>query len=362
MSYSETIGEIDRNMPPVLPELATILDVDGTPLEISRPNDESMQTWSRSPKVVGTPSECVTAGEVIYPGRPSASIKVPDGYVYDSDGIAYRVEDRLAMTANSIVLIGSDLDSGGKVALKFSSDRQKIEEEYENIVSLNGHPNALQLAGSGIIEGDKDSSPALVTRFVEGTNLSNFVPKGSKQANLAHFAEVIDPVIDSLTVIEALHKQGKVYRDYNPRQVIATPANHGVLTDLQTVAQEGQHMNGVVGTVEYMPPEALRNEEVRHESDLFSIGLSIGKLIVGESGDVRTIITQKLSDDQKEMRLRELAMGRLPVDLEKVHEVAPAPLAEVIDISTERDPDDRVIEVADFKRALMQTRDQLIAA
>lgn len=85
--------------------------------------------------------------------------------------------------------------------------------------------------------------------------------------------------------IEHLHKQGIVYRDCKPENILLDEAGHVRLSDLglAVVLPEGESVRGRVGTVGYMAPEVIDNERYSFSPDWFSFGCLVYEMIEGQA-------------------------------------------------------------------------------
>lgn len=302
-------------------------------------------------------------GFVALPGN--RGIALPDGrFVYDSEGIAYELGGQLARTGNSKLLHAVDTETGEAKVFKFTG-RDKVLAERQAIEDLNGHPNVLSLSDAGIYEAPRGLSSALITDFVPGKTLDEFVPHEDSEKNMKHFGQIVVPLIDTVEVVQTLHEQGKVARDIKPGQTIVHAiTGRGIVTDLQTVTMEGEEDLGR-GTLGFLPPEAIaglgqtEHVEVRRESDIYALSMSIGGLLVGFKDDAHHQSTVSLTEHMIDRTITSDDMGQV-VDLFEVREIAPPHLAEVLEAAAEDQPENRC-DIADIKNALIETRD-LIAA
>merc|ERR1712223_25839 len=82
-----------------------------------------------------------------------------------------------------------------------------------------------------------------------------------------------------------LHKEGIVYRDCKPENILLDSKGHVRISDLGLAVEipEGEAVRGRVGTVGYMAPEIIDNEKYTFSPDWFSLGCLIFEMIEGRA-------------------------------------------------------------------------------
>eukprot|EP00088_Acartia_fossae_P014165 TRINITY_DN17557_c0_g1_i2.p1 TRINITY_DN17557_c0_g1~~TRINITY_DN17557_c0_g1_i2.p1 ORF type:complete len:440 (+),score=115.65 TRINITY_DN17557_c0_g1_i2:110-1321(+) len=82
-----------------------------------------------------------------------------------------------------------------------------------------------------------------------------------------------------------LHKEGIVYRDCKPENILLDSSGHVRISDLGLAIEipEGEAVRGRVGTVGYMAPEIIDNEKYTFSPDWFSLGCLIYEMIEGRA-------------------------------------------------------------------------------
>jgi len=80
-----------------------------------------------------------------------------------------------------------------------------------------------------------------------------------------------------------LHKEGIVYRDCKPENILLDSKGHVRISDLGLAVEipEGEAVRGRVGTVGYMAPEIIDNEKYTFSPDWFSLGCLVYEMIEG---------------------------------------------------------------------------------
>ena len=101
---------------------------------------------------------------------------------------------------------------------------------------------------------------------------------------LAEVLELIAPLADSL---DYAHSQGIVHRDMKPANVLLDGEGKPILTDfgLAQVLEESTGLtrtDSIVGTPEYMAPEQVLGGPVDGRADLYSLGVIIYRMLLGD--------------------------------------------------------------------------------
>jgi serine/threonine protein kinase len=188
------------------------------------------------------------------------------------------------------VYVAEDTRLGRKVAIKISLERFSghFEREARAISALN-HPNICTLYDVGPYY--------LVTELVEGETLRDLVKRGPA---VERSLEITRQVLEAL---RAAHQAGIVHRDLKPQNIMVRldgyvkvldfglakrmTASHSVrsesiaLTDLSLPGQ-------ILGTIAYMSPEQILGKDIDQRSDLFSLGIILHEMLVGQHPWPRT--------------------------------------------------------------------------
>ena len=139
------------------------------------------------------------------------------------------------------------------------------------------HPNIV-----GIYEyGEEGNIAFIAMEYVEGTGLRALLDRKTR-FDLPHAVTIVSQLLMALDVA---HARGVVHRDIKPANLILTSngqvkvADFGIArVDTTSLTQTGM----VMGTPSYMSPEQCQGLATDHRSDLFSAGVILYELLLGE--------------------------------------------------------------------------------
>jgi len=166
----------------------------------------------------------------------------------------------------------------------------KIPPEFLDLDSLSGfsdeiktlgelrHPNVVQMLGASVTEDN-------IYLVME------YVPQGSvcdqlkRNPNL-QVKEILQIAIDTASGLNYLHKRNPVmiHRDLKPHNLLITNAGVTKITDFGSAAlfEPGKTLSFSVGTPQYMAPEVIKRERYTEKVDVYSYGVVLWELIMGE--------------------------------------------------------------------------------
>lgn len=182
----------------------------------------------------------------------------------------YVLEEELGRGATATVFRASRTD-GLCVALKvLDTDvdpalRRRFERESD-VASRLDHPYLVPVVDHGLVDGRRFLATRLASRGTLATRLEEGpLPLG----------DVIQVVRQIGGGLDVLHRAGLIHRDVKPANVLVT--SEGVaLTDFGLVRGDDQtvltRVGTVVGTADYLAPEAIRGEQIGPAADLYGLG------------------------------------------------------------------------------------------
>ncbi|HEY7306436.1 MAG TPA: protein kinase [Bryobacteraceae bacterium] len=270
----------------------------------------------------------------------------------------YRVLHILGGGGMGVVYAAEDLKLGRRVALKFlpeelANDRSAIErfEREARAASALNHPNICTIHG---VE-EHEEQPFIVMEMLEGRTLRELIsadagsgPHRSADKETLPIQTLLDIAIQTLEGLDAAHQKGIIHRDIKPANIFVTASGQVKVLDFGLAKQEADRLEqrsspgaadrssghpnltrtGVaLGTAGYTSPEQVRGERLDARTDLFSFGLVLYEMAVGQrafTGETAAI-------------LHEAILHHAPTPVRALNPRVPAKLEEIIDKAIEKD-------------------------
>ena len=266
----------------------------------------------------------------------------------------YQVESRLGVGGMGEVYLATDSLLGRPVALKLMRPdraahldaRSRFLQEARSAAALN-HPNIATVFDAGEVDGRL----YLVMEYVGGQSLASLLRAGPLPES-----DVIEYGIQIASALDHAHSRGILHRDIKPENVIVESGGAAKLVDFgiaKIMPADSERATQIttpglfVGTVKYAPPELLSGRPANRQSDIYSFGVTLFEMACGQTPfDALSLMG---------------AVGAiLHGERAKVREGNPSiseGLAEVIERSMSRDPEERFPTVAGMGLALSAVRD-----
>ena len=209
-------------------------------------------------------------------------------------GSTYTIERELGGGGMSRVYIATEAALGRRVVVKVLPPEvaagvkvERFKREIQFLARLH-HPHIVPLLAAG---GDSGLS-YYVMPFMEGESLrARMLRRGMLPAT-----EVVRTLREVASGLSFAHHNGIIHRDIKPENILLTDRGRVKLVDfgLAKAVPARQKMSGataadsltesgtVMGTLSYMSPEQLRGEPLDERSDIFSFGIVLYEMIIGD--------------------------------------------------------------------------------
>jgi len=233
----------------------------------------------------------------------------------------YKVLSKLGEGGMGVVYKAEDLKLHRFVALKFlhpdltrdDEAKARFIHEAEAAATLN-HPHICT-----IYEIDEhDGQSFIAMEFIEGEGLKDRIQKGPLP---------IDDLL-SLTIqigegLHEAHEKGIVHRDIKPGNIMLTSRGQAKILDFG-LARLGTHTkitktDTTLGTAAYMSPEQASGKDVDRRSDIWSLGVVLYEMIVGErpfQGQYEPAVVYSILHDEPEPVTAR--RSQVPMELERI--------------------------------------------
>ena len=198
-------------------------------------------------------------------------------------GIVYKAEDPLL---NRIVAIKTIIMTGDTV------ERAQYEARFHHEARVAGglnHPNIVTVHDIG-----RDGQVTyMAMEFVEGVALRELMQAGPVALPFA--LDIVAQVADGLAFA---HERGVVHRDIKPGNIMIVRNRHVKIMDfgIARMRESDVEMQGgaILGSPNYMSPEQVAGQRTDPRSDIFSLGVVLYEMLVGESPFPATQLSELL--------------------------------------------------------------------
>ena len=125
-----------------------------------------------------------------------------------------------------------------------------------------------------------DEASYIVMEYVDGTTLEQY----SRPEKLLPINKVIEIVFKCTKALDYAAKQGVIHRDIKPANIMLSGGENDIkITDFgaaQTTATETTQITGI-GSPAYMSPEQVKEQQLTHQTDIFSLGVVLYQMLTG---------------------------------------------------------------------------------
>ena len=265
---------------------------------------------------------------------------------------SYEIISPLGSGGMGEVYRARDTKLGRDVAIKVLPERllrhpeylSRFEREAQALAALS-HPNVL-----AIFElGEDNGVTFVVTELLEGETLRSRLETGALPLKKA-----VDLIIQVVRGLAAAHEKALVHRDLKPENLFLTKDGGIKILDFglaKVTHSEGELLaddfptrardtvpGTILGTVGYMSPEQVGGKAADARSDIFSVGVVLHEVLLGErafSGDSAAETMSAILRDE-------------PSGLAKAERELPPALARLLSRCLEKNPEERFQSARDL--------------
>jgi tetratricopeptide (TPR) repeat protein/tRNA A-37 threonylcarbamoyl transferase component Bud32 len=202
-------------------------------------------------------------------------------------GPRYRIESLLGQGGMGRVYKAYDKDIDRTVAVKVirhgvmgESDALKRFKQELQLASKISHKNILRIHDMGEVGGTKFITMA----YVEGQDLYGILKEHPKMP----IERALKFATQLAEALAAAHAEGVIHRDLKPQNILVNKddqifvSDFGLAKSFEEGAQGMTKTGAFLGTPRYMSPEQVEGKPADQRSDLYSYGLMLYEMAVGD--------------------------------------------------------------------------------
>lgn len=218
----------------------------------------------------------------------------------------YPIKRKLGSGATSTVYLAEDPFLQREVAIKVAysdilkdpAHGRRHRKIFLNEASLAGklqHPHIAHIYDAAV---DNDRH-YIVMEYVPGGTLERYCDVG----NLLPFGEVVEIIFKCCRALDYAYRQGVIHRDIKPANIMSGKDTNVKITDFGTALafrSDQTQVSGVLGSPAYMSPEQVREQQLTHQTDIYSLGVAMHQLLTGRlpfTADNQFTLLHKIIND-----------------------------------------------------------------
>jgi predicted Ser/Thr protein kinase len=274
--------------------------------------------------------------------RPLSRFGSPIGRTF---GDRYRIKDRIDAGGMGTVYEAVDERLGRPVAIKLMREELVAEAQFverfrreARSAAMLSHPNIAAIFDYG---EDQDAQ-YIVMELLEGRDLSRVIA----EQGLLDVGLTTSVARQTLEALQHAHEKGVVHRDVKPANIVVVGEGRVKVTDFgiaQAVGATRLTATGaLLGSAHYVAPERVRGESSTPASDIYSVGIVLYEMLVGEPPFAGESMYEVLQGPLER---------RVPVP-SRMRAGVPENVDEVVLRATEPEPGDRYPSALEMERAL----------
>ncbi len=199
----------------------------------------------------------------------------------------YQIVKELGRGATSTVYLAIDSFNDQQVALKLFNAQileggtsgkafRKLLLTEASLAGKLSHPHIVKIYDA-VMEGDVNY---MVMEYIEGETLEKY----GEVDNLLSLSRVAEIVYKCCKALEYAQYQGIIHRDIKPANILIRGDSDIKISDFGSAVVESQQTTQVsgVGSPAYMSPEQIREQTLTHQTDIYSLGVTMYRLLTGK--------------------------------------------------------------------------------
>jgi tetratricopeptide (TPR) repeat protein len=184
-------------------------------------------------------------------------------------GVVYKAEDIVLKRIVAYKILPESVRGNQKVLGSFI-------QEARTAASIH-HPNIVTIFDSGQSEGDY----FITMEFVDGMTLKELLEKNQ----LLPISDIVQIFQQICTGMDYAHSRRVIHRDIKPGNIMISRDKVVKIMDFglaKIVHDSMGETTEVKGTPLYMSPEQILGKEVDHQSDIYSLGCTMFRMVTGK--------------------------------------------------------------------------------
>ena len=200
----------------------------------------------------------------------------------------YPISQEIGRGATSRVYLGRDPFADRDVAIKVFFFEENVSEQTAKLLrkgflaeaALAGRLNHPHICAIYDAVSEPEYS-YIVMEYVKGTTLETY----AEIDNLLPLSKVVEVTFKCIRALDYAFQMGVIHRDIKPGNLLYSPEGEIKVSDFgasfqEALAQDTTQLTGI-GSPAYMSPEQIRLEEVTHQTDIYSLGVVMYKMLTG---------------------------------------------------------------------------------
>ena len=198
----------------------------------------------------------------------------------------YQILKELGKGATSAVYLGMDPFANRKVAVKLvqrevlgdKEHGKRFRKLFLTEASLAGKLSHPHIAAIFDAVADEEGS-YIVMEYVDGGTLELH----TKHDSLLPVNKIVEIVFKCAKALDYAHRHGVIHRDIKPANILLAADGDIKISDFGaalTSATETTQVSGI-GSPAYMSPEQVQEQQLSHQTDIFSLGVVMYQLLTG---------------------------------------------------------------------------------